>query len=177
MARRKPEPFDFEALLNYAVRALTSRAMSAGELRTRLQRRAAEPTDVDRVIEKLTEAKALDDRRFAEYYAAARLENQGFGKARVLRDLRQKRVAGEVAHSVVERTFEGTDESDLIEQFLARKYRAVELPKYLAEQKHLVSAFRRLRLAGFSAGAAIRVLKRYAAQAEALEDAEEEGPS
>jgi regulatory protein len=179
MARRKPEPFDYAALMNYAARALTARAMSSGELRTRLQRRAAEPTDVEKVIVKLEQAKALDDRRFAEYYATARLENQGFGKARVLQDLRHKRVAGDLANSVVEQTFEGTDEVDLIEQFLARKYRSVELPKYLAEEKHLVSAFRRLRMAGFTASAAIQVLKRYAAQAEALEDTGEEndGPS
>jgi regulatory protein len=177
MARRKPEPFDLDALMNYAVRALSGHAMSTGELRTRLQRRAADASDVDKVIEKLKEAKALDDRRFAEYYATARLENQGFGKSRVLGDLRQRRVAGDLAQSVVERTFEGTDEVDLIEQFLARRYRAVELPKYLADDKHLVSAFRRLRVAGFSAAAAIRVLKRYAAQAEALEDTGEDPES
>jgi regulatory protein len=160
--------------MEYAARALSMRALTVSELRQRLQRRAAEPSDVDAVIGKLTEAKALDDRRFAEYYAAGRLENQGFGKMRVLRDLRQRRVAGEVAAEVVHQTFEGTDETVLIEQFLARKYRGVELAKHLAEDKHLLSAFRRLRLAGFSAGASIRVLKRYAAQAEALEDTDEE---
>ncbi len=174
MARRKPEPFNFAALMNYAIRALTGRAMSTGELRLRLERRAENPADVDAVISKLLEVKALDDRRFAEYYAAARLENQGFGKARVLRDLRQKRVTGEVARGAVERTFEATEEEALIEQFLARKYRAVKLSEYLADEKHLVSAFRRLRMAGFSAGTTIRVLKRYAAQADALEDTGEQ---
>jgi regulatory protein len=172
MARRKSEPLGRDALMDYAARALAMRAMTAPELRARLVKRAALASDVEDVIARLKEAKALDDRRFAEYYAAARLENQGFGKMRVLRDLRTRRVAGEVAEQVVERTFQGIDETELIEQFLARKFRGVELPAYLAEPKHLMSAFRRLRLAGFSAGASIRALRRYAAEADVLEDME-----
>jgi len=38
----------------------------------------------------------------------------------------------------------------------------------------LASAFRKLRGAGFSAGNSIRVLKRYAADAERLEEMDEE---
>ena len=148
--------------------------MSVSELRARLARRAARAADVDEVIAKLKDAQALDDRRFAESYAAARLENQGFGKMRVLRDLRQRRVAGELARRVVDHAFEDTDEVKLIEQFLARKYRATDLAAYLADPKHLMSAFRRLRLAGFAAGSSIQVLKRYAAEAEALEDVQED---
>jgi regulatory protein len=172
MARRKSEPLGRDALMDYAARALAMRAMTAPELRARLAKRAAAAADVDDVIARLKEAKALDDRRFAEYYATARLENQGFGKMRVLRDLRQRRVAGDVAGEVVEKTFEGVDETGLIEQYLARKFRGKDLPVYLSEPKHLMSAFRRLRLAGFSAGASIRALRKYAAEADALEDVE-----
>jgi len=58
----------------------------------------------------------------------------------------------------------------VIEQFLARKYRGKNLAELLAEEKHLASAYRRLRTAGFGAGNSIRVLKRYAAQADLLEE-------
>jgi hypothetical protein len=44
----------------------------------------------------------------------------------------------------------------------------------LAEEKHLVSAWRRLRYAGFSAGNSLRVLKRYAADEASLEALEGE---
>ena len=163
-------------MMDYALRTLSGHALSAAEIRTKLHRRAAEPGDVEEIVGKLKEAGYLDDRRFAESYATARLENQGFGKMRVLRDLRQRRVAGAVASRAVEQTFAGTDETALVEQFLARKYRNVVLAEYLSEDKHLLSAYRRLRLAGFSAGTSIRVLKRYAAAAEALEEAADEGP-
>ena len=58
----------------------------------------------------------------------------------------------------------------MIEKFLERKFRGKNLGVLLAEQKYLASAFRRLRGAGFSTGNSIRVLKRYAADAERLED-------
>jgi len=55
--------------------------------------RAERPESIEAVMAKLKELGYVDDRKFAENYAAARLENEGFGKMRVLRDLRQRRVA------------------------------------------------------------------------------------
>lgn len=170
MAGRKPAPLDREGLMQYALRVLTMRAQTTSEMRTRLLRRAQNAADADTVMAHLEEAGFLNDKRFAESYAAARLENQKFGKHRVLRDLRTRRVTSEVAQSAVEQVFEGTDETDLIEQFLARKYRGKDLPSLFSDDRQLLSAYRKLRLGGFAAGPSIRVLKRYAAQADALEE-------
>jgi regulatory protein len=174
MAGRKPKLLDGPELLDYALRALSGRAMSTGQLRTRLHRRAATPPDVDEVLLKLKEAGYLDDARFAESYATARRDNQGFGRMRVLQDLRSRRVAGGIADKAVQDAFAGLDEAVMVEQYLARKYRSVNLPAFLSEDKNLASAFRRLRGAGFSSSTSIRVLKRYAARADELEDAPED---
>jgi regulatory protein len=176
MTKRKPKLFQNAELLNYAVRALGGRAHSTGELREKLRRRAERADDVDAVLAKLKELGYLDDKRFAESYAAARLENQGLGKMRVLRDLRQRRIAPQLAEQVAEKTYQETDETKLIEDFLKRKYRGKKLGEFLGEEKNLASAYRRLRYAGFSAGASIRVLKRYARQTEELEGLEVEDP-
>ena len=176
MPQRKPKLLNLGELLNLAVRALGGRALSTGELREKLRRRAERPEDVEAVLGKLKDLGYLNDRRFAENYAAARLENQGLGKMRVLRDLRQRRVAGQLAEQVTEQTFEKTDEIELIEKFLERKYRGKQLRTFLKEEKNLAGAFRRLRYAGFSAGASIRVLKRYASQADELESLEVDEP-
>jgi len=176
MTKRKPKLFQNEELLNYAVRALGGRAQSTGELREKLRRRAARAEAVDAGLAKLKELGYLDDKRFAESYAAARLENQGLGKMRVLRDLRQRRIAPQLAEQVTEKTYQETDETKLIEDFLKRKYRGKKLGEFLGEEKNLAGAYRRLRYAGFSAGASIRVLKRYAKQAEELEGLEVEDP-
>jgi regulatory protein len=169
MAKTPPQPLDRDQLLNVALRALGARAHSTGELREKLRRRARNDADVDAVLAKVKEAGYVNDRRFAESYAAARLEDQGLGKMRVLRDLRQKRVAPELAAQVTEKAYAETTEADLIEEFLRRKYRGKKLGEFLSEPKNLAAAFRRLRYAGFSGSQSIRVLKRFSNQAEAAE--------
>ena len=130
--------------------------------------------DVDAVLARLKQAGVVNDRRFAGSFAEWRRENQGMGKTRVLRDLMARRVAPAVAKEAVDAAFEGVDETAMIEAFLKRKYRGKDLGALLQEQKELASAFRKLRGAGFSTGNSIRVLKRYAAEAERLEDIEDE---
>jgi regulatory protein len=177
MAKKPPQPLEPDKLLNVALRALGGRAHSSGELREKLRRRARNDADVDVVMGKLKEAGYLNDRRFAENYAAARLENQGLGKIRVLRDLRQRRIAPKLAEQITEQTYQKTNEDNLIEEFLRRKYRGKELSTFLSEEKNLAGAFRRLRYAGFSAGQSIKVLKRFASQPEVLDALESEESS
>ncbi len=169
MNARAPKRLDSGKLLDYALRVLSGRAHSLGELREKLKRRAEKAEDIDTVMLKLKESGYLNDRRFAEGFATSRLTNEGLGRMRVLRDLRQKRVAPKLAEQVVEQTFRETDETQLIQAWLERKYRGKPLGTLLADQKTLATVFRRLRYAGFSASVSIRVLKRYAHAAEELE--------
>ena len=160
--------------MNRALVLLSGRALSVSELKEKLRRRAAQPSDIDDVILKLKDAGYLNDGRLAETFAAARIENQAFGRMRVLRDLRGRRVAPAVAEKAVADAFREVDEIALIERFLARKYRGKDLGALLKEERELASAYRKLRGAGFGMSNAIKVLKRYAAQAELLEDAPED---
>lgn len=144
---------------------LAQRAMSSGELRQKLRLRALLPEDVDAVLEQLTEYGALNDAKYAESYASARKENQGFGQARVLRDLNKKRIPSSLAKEAVSTTYSGVDEVAMIEDYLARKFRGKNLPEFLSVDKNLASAFRRLRTAGYSSTNSIQVLRRYSAQA------------
>jgi len=173
MPGRPPKLLDREGLTNYAARALTSRALSLNELRDRLKRRAAKQEDVAEVVARLKEAGFLNDRKLADSFANWRRENQGLGKLRVMRDLMARRIAPAVAKQAVETAYSGVDEVALIESFLARKYRGKNLGELLCIEKNLASAFRRLRGAGFSAGNSIGVLKRYAAEADRLEEMDE----
>jgi len=151
-----------EALWNFALKALGGRAHSAGELRRKLASRAAEPADVDTTLRRLKEHGYLDDRRFAESYAGARLENQGLGRTRVLRDLRERRVAPSVAERAVAKTYSGVDEIGLIENFVERKILRSRSGARLRDPKELAAAYRKLIRAGFTPGNALRVLKRVA---------------
>lgn len=166
----KPKKVDNAKLWDYALGALSRRALTAGELRAKLEQRAEDPSIVPAVMAKLKEYGYLDDKRFAESFAAARLENQGLGKQRVLRDLRQRRVNQPEAEAAVAKTFEGADEAALIEDYLKRKFRGVNLGETMRDPAKLSSAYRKLRYAGFSGGNSIRVLKRYTEMADQLED-------
>jgi regulatory protein len=174
MARQTPRLLNSEALFEYALRSLGVRAHSVGELRRKLERRAERTEDVQQALARLKQYGYLDDQKYAEAIAASRLENQGFGKARVLEDLRKRRVAPVLAEKTVEDAYRDTDEVELIQAYLRRKYRNVALKAFLAEPKNLASAYRRLRTAGFSSGNSIRVLKGFAREPEMLDALEDE---
>jgi regulatory protein len=170
---RRAKLLDREHLLEYAQRALAARALSIGELKQKLRMRAAVETDIDSVLSVLKQAGALNDRKFADSFATARRTNQGFGQNRVLRDLMVKKVPSTVAKEAVREAYQDTDESVLIAEFLVRKYRGKDLKAFLEEEKNLASAYRRLRTAGFSSTASIKVLKQYASRAEEIQEEDE----
>lgn len=165
---------DLDGLMSYAGRSLARRAQSLSELRLRLKPRAARQEDVAEAIARLKQAGLLNDRQFADSFAHWRRDNQGFGKARVMRDLMARRVAPAVAKQAADAAYAEIDEPALIESFLERKYRGKNLGEMLAEPKQLASIYRRLRGAGFSTSASIRVLKRYSEQADAMEEMEDD---
>lgn len=174
MPRQIPKPLDLNGLMAYAARTLAARAQTVSEMRDKLKRRAARAEDVDEVMARLKQSGYLNDQRFADSLANWRRENEGLGKTRVVRDLMARRVAPSLAKQAAEAAYRNVDEIAMIQSFLERKYRGKDLGALLSEQKHLASAYRRLRAAGFSTGNSIRVLKRYAAEAERLEDLEDQ---
>ena len=127
---------------------------------------------MDEVLARLKESGYLDDHRFAESFAAARLSNEKFGSSRVVRDLRQRRVAPALAERTVKQVYEGVDESALIEEWIRRKYRTAPRDGLFQEDKDLAAAYRRLARAGFRTGEIVRVLKRFAKNPELLDNFE-----
>ena len=167
--RQKPR-LSVEPLWDYAVKALALRAHSSGELRRKLAQRAERPEDVNEILYRLHDYGYLNDRRFAESYAGARLENQGLGKSRVLRDLRGRKVSSGLAEEAVAKIYEGVDEMELIGEFIRRKIHTNgPLAEALEDPKQLASAYRKLIRAGFSGSNAIRALKRIAKRQDLLD--------
>lgn len=172
--RRPTRKLDSDGLWEYALRILAQRPYSAAELKQKLSRRADSPASVTGAFSKLREYGFADDAKFSETFASSRLQNQGFGRIRVLRDLRAKRVAPSVAQKAIDKTFAGTDEAELARHFLEKKYRGRNLSDLFQEEKQLASAYRRLRTAGFSGRASLTVLKSYSKRVEELQDLPED---
>jgi regulatory protein len=177
MPESKPRLLNGQKLWEYALRVLAGRASSTGELREKLRRRAERAGDVDEALARLKDYGYLNDRRFAEGFAAARLSNEKFGRARVVRDLRQRRVAPALAESTVRQVYQNVDEQALIEDWIRRKYRLAER-EGLFQDKDLANAYARLLRAGFRSGQILTALKRFARNPQLLdsfEPPEEEG--
>jgi len=136
--------------------------------------RAANPADADAAINRLKDIGYLDDRRFAEGYAASRVENEGFGRMRVLNDLRARRVSGEMAEQAVEHAIGDKSEAELIDAFIERRMHSVLAGGKIDDEKKLAAAYRKLRRAGFASGPILSALKRIAARPEELEEPLEE---
>lgn len=174
---RKIKKLAAEALWEHALHCLDRKAYSAADLQQKLKSRADSPKTLQTVMNKLREYGLLNDRKFAESFATTRLEGRAYGASRVIRDLRARRVAAKTAEQAVRQVYGEVDEADLIRQYLKRKFRSKDLEQFLREEKNLVSAYRRLRTAGFSGGSSIKVLKEFTHRAQELEDdLVEDGP-
>jgi SOS response regulatory protein OraA/RecX len=100
------------------------------------------------------------------------MPNDKCATARVLQDLRHRRVAPALAEKTVQAVYQDVDESALIEEWIRRKYRTTPREGLFQEDKDLASAYRRLLRAGFRTGEIVRVLKKFAANPELLDNFE-----
>jgi regulatory protein len=176
MEERKPRPLDGEALWTYALKLLGVQARSTGEMREKLLRRAERPMDVETAIARLKDAGYLDDRRFAEAFAAARLANNKLGRARVIQNLRQRRIAPALAAETVRAVYKDVSEPALIEEWIRHKYHKAPREGLFASQKDMASAYSRMQQAGFPSGEILRALKRFAKNPDLLDGFEPPEP-
>lgn len=165
---RSPKLFETEAeLYNYAVGALGRITRTVMQLRRLLQRRVTPGESgvamIEAVLSRLQAQQYLSDTRYAASYSALRKENQRLGKRRVAQDLMQKGVPAEVISRELELTYSDTDEETQARAFLARKR-----TRKPTDQRETARVFRMLARAGFSGSTAMKVLKQWDLDPEAL---------
>ncbi|HXJ40185.1 MAG TPA: regulatory protein RecX [Bryobacteraceae bacterium] len=172
--RRPARKLTAEELFEHAVRHLAISGCSSEELKNKLRVKAIRLADIDGVIERLRDIGYLNDTRFAESYASSRVENAGLGRARVLSDLRGRRIPPALAEKAVEQAFEGKNEAELIEAYIDRRMPSLRVSTAIEDERELAKAYRRLRRAGFTSGPVMQALKRRAARPEMLEEPAED---
>jgi len=100
---------DVEAALRSALRALERRGFAREDLGRRLIRKGHPATAVAQALDQADALGLLDDRSFAQQFAAARAD-RGQGPARIRLDLRSRGVADEIVEAVLAEAFP-TDEA------------------------------------------------------------------
>lgn len=169
MARRSLQLLAPEALFEYAVEALSRRSLTAAELRSRLERRAARAADVDEVLERLSAVGYLDDSRVAESYSRFRKEFEALGPKRVVRELRRRGVEASVAETAVGEAYEGSDEAELIHAHLQKKLVRDYRERKIEDPRVIARLYRGLARAGFPGDKIVDTLREISADSEWLD--------
>jgi regulatory protein len=171
--KRSKKILDPPALYEYAVGALSRRMRSIAELKRLLRQKNIEGEDreavIEAVIRKLKDQKYLNDADFAAQYTSYRRSNEKFGKLRVITDLKQKGVHGDVIEKAISLAYEDVNEEQLAREHLLRKRM-----KKPASQKESARIYRALARAGFSSRVIFKVLKQWDVDEETLTALSEE---
>jgi regulatory protein len=137
---------------------LARRELSTAGVRARLEDRGFEPGDIESAIERLQESGALDDRRVARAYARTAATVKGRGRLRVLRELHEMGIRGEVAQEALGEVFGDVDERAQIARAIEKKLRGRPKPTAAAEYARL---YQYLMRQGFSPAGVSAALRRF----------------
>ena len=134
--------------LQRAVKLLAAKPRSVAELRERLlEKEWTDAEAAEYAIGKLSEYGDLNDEQFALGYASARVRQKPVGRGRLARDLQMKKIDRELAEQTLEKVFDETSESELIDRAIERRTRLRGRPTTRQESKSL---FDHLLRRGFS---------------------------
>jgi regulatory protein len=136
---------DEEAAARAALRALARRGYARADLGRRLTLKQHPPAAVARALDRLTAQGLLDDRRYAEQFAAERAAH-GQGAARLVSDLARQGVERRVAEEAVRATLsaEGVDPWAAARRVAARRVAQLgDLPPSVKRRRLLAYLARR----------------------------------
>jgi regulatory protein len=171
--RTSNKVYDENSLHEYALGALSRRMRTVAELKRLMRMRVGKQENgnelMDRVVARLKDQKLLNDTNFATIYSTYRKDNEKFGSRRVVQDLKQKGVHGDVIDKAITAVYEDTDEQELARKFIARK--RLKKPE---DQKQTARVFRMMVRAGFSTRAIVAILKHWEVDDETVMALEQE---
>jgi regulatory protein len=168
-SRPKRRTYSEDEMYEYAVGALGRRMRTVAELKRLMRARVEDPeseyaeTLVELVIRRLKDQGYLNDSNYASYYSSMRRDNQKFGRARVITELKTRGVHGSVIEKAIETAYDGVSDEKQAREYLRKK--RMEKPK---DQKHTARIFRQLVRAGFGTKTIFAILKKWDVDDETL---------
>lgn len=168
-SRPKRRTYSEEEMYEYAVGALGRRMRTVAELKRLMRARVEDPdseyaeTLVELVIRRLKDQGYLNDSNYAAYYSSMRRDNQKFGRARVITELKTRGVHGSVIEKAIETAYDGVSDEKQAREYLRKK--RMEKPK---DQKQTARIFRQLVRAGFGTKTIFAILKKWDVDDETL---------
>ena len=119
-----------------AVNLLTYKPRSVKELRTRLMEKEwTNSAIVEEVIKKLESYGYLNDAQFAKNFAASKIRQKPIGKRVLQQKLAMKKLDKETVAEAIEKAFEETPESEIIDRAIEKRLRVKGKPTERADVK------------------------------------------
>lgn len=174
MRSRIPKDYNEASLYEYAIGALGRRMRSVAELKRLMRQKVAHQGElgealIDLVIFRLKEQKYLNDAQYAAAFSSYRRDNEKFGRYRVISDLKQRGVHGDVIQKAVSSVYDEVDEEKQAREHLRRK--RLHKP---ADQRQAARVFRALMRAGFGSKTIFKILKNWDVDDETITTLESE---
>lgn len=162
---------DESELYAAALRALMRRAHSTFELRSYLERRAADAAAVRSTLDRLKREKLIDDGKYALDFARSRASGRHQGGRRIAQELRKRGVPDRHIDAAITQVFADLDEAAIVRKVIERRTRAARgaFGARPFDRKKFASLYRTLLRAGFDPGVIRREL-RAVPVSEAVED-------
>ena len=125
-----------ERTMNRAVKLLAAKPRSVRELRERLlEKNWTNAEIVEAVLEKLEDYKYLDDDQFAKGAAEMKLRESAVGKHKLRQSLSNKKLDKETVEEAIEKVFENTPESEVIDRAIRKRLRLKGQPQSREDAK------------------------------------------
>jgi regulatory protein len=109
-----------EKAYNYAVRLLTVKMRTVGELQQKLKQKGFSGPVILEVIRKLEELDFINDERYAQIFVENLKQYRDFGFYMIRNKLHLKKVPTDVAEKVLQAFFSGEDELALARRFVKK---------------------------------------------------------
>lgn len=132
-------------VMKAALNILAARSCSEGQLRERLTAKGWSQTGlVEGCIKRLKELGYVNDDRFAQSYANSRLSSKALGRARLARELANRKVPRASIDGALDMVFSESGEETLIDRAIGRRIRTHGRPADRAAGKRMFDHLARL---------------------------------
>jgi regulatory protein len=119
---KNTDPLPPDKVYQYALRLLTGRDYSVFRIRQKLEAREVTGQDLDTVILRLQREGWLDDRRYAERFAASALSSGRYYGVRLRLEMRRKGFSPEIVNDILAPLLAENDEISEVRSAAERRY-------------------------------------------------------
>lgn len=132
---------EYQVVKDACYRYLSRRDHSAFELKQKVSKKGLDPGYINDVIEELKEKDLIDDSRFAEKFAADKIEFKKWGPTKIHSSLMKKGIPREIAQKVTQKLTESLEQYGICVDLLRKRKAHFLRETDIRKRKHKMYRF------------------------------------